>query len=90
MRNLLRLCIYRAIDYFEDPYVKCNEMTFKGCQFEWRWTATPMNKKFRAIFYYNEHCYGNNRYDFITFCRHSIVYLEQDVSFFYLYLKSIS
>ena len=45
MHNLLKLSIYRAIDYFEDPYVKCNEMIFKGCQSQCRWTASPMNKK---------------------------------------------
>ena len=72
MQNLLRLSLYRAMDFYSNPYKTCRQMVFEGCASKCSWTAGPMDEKFTAILEYDKHPYGINRYDFVAFCRHSI------------------
>ena len=90
MQNLPRLSLYRAMDFYSNPYKTCRQMDFEGCASKCSWTAGPMDEKFTAILEY-----ANTLMELIDMILLPFVdillHLGDGESFyFYFYLKSLS
>ena len=82
MRNLLRVNLYRGINFLNNPMSRCNSFMFSGCTNQVDWIDENMPQNFQAVLNYQKHKYTSTKYDFLTFSRNSVMHLKVNVSIF--------
>ena len=64
-RNILRVNLYRGINFFNNPMSRCNNFIFSGCTNQVDWIDENMPQNFQAVLNYQKHKYTSTNMIFL-------------------------